>query len=276
MKSINHNFLFSVNAQLGSILEPKYDTSLVLVSVFLAIVSSYVAFLVSTRISISKNKNHQRWWLFTGSFSLSFGIWAMHFIGMLAYQIPLSINYDVKLTIISFIPAIISSYFVLRIAKKSLFTTKSLLIHSLFMSGGIGLMHYIGMFAMHVNAVMVYDIKLFILSLLIAFVMSWYSLKLKFKALQVISSNKIFNSGFIIPAIIMGVAISSMHYTGMAAMTMYSSPTSVTIPYSSLSTDTLVNIIAGLTAFLIVIVVISLEISRQLSLYLRINVSEKK
>lgn len=242
----------------------------------IAVCSSYVAFLVSSKIVTSENKKYQALWLNSGALSLGFGIWAMHFIGMLAYELPRTINYDVTLTVISFIPALVFSYIVLRTSNKLSLKRGSLLYRSLFMSGGIALMHYIGMSAMHVDANMVYDLTLFIASFVIAFALSWISLVQKLDAEKYVSKSVIFNSRFILPAVFMGCAISSMHYTGMAAMTMYSNSTPTIIPLSSWSNESLVNIITVITLLLALLLVVALEVSHRLSLYLRINISEKK
>lgn len=274
---INHHFVFSNNhSVIGDILEPQYDYGLVTLSILLAIFSSYVAFLVSGRINSSDNKNTKTVWLAMGVFSLSVGIWAMHFIGMLAYKLFITVNYDVALTVLSFLPAMLASLVFLRTPNKSSLSLKNIVWKSLFISGGIALMHYIGMSAMQMNAGMFYDIGLFILSLVIAFIFAAVSIWFKFQADKHFDQNIIFNVKLILPSIIMGGAISGMHYTGMAAMTVYESNNVSFMGATSWSNESLVKVISIITVFLGALLIIALEVSHRISLYIRINKSEEK
>lgn len=246
-----------------------------LLSVLLAVFSAYIAFLVSGRISSLENRKNSLPWLLAGAFALGGGVWAMHFIGMLAYKLPIAVNYDIFITIISVIPAIFSSFIVLRTSNKQYITIRSIFWRSLLMGGGIGLMHYTGMSAMHMNGIMRYDPALFILSLVFAFILAGISLWFKLQADKHVTPGIIFSPQLIIPSLVMGCAISGMHYTGMAAMTTFPDPT-LHIQIISWSTDILVRIISGVILLLGVILIIAIEVSHRLGLYHRIAKSESK
>ena len=90
----------------------------------------------------------------------------MHFLGMLAYTLPITVAYDISTTLASVIPAILASLIVLRTKNDQQPDHKALFRHSLLMGGGIGLMHYIGMAAMQMDSIMRYDPVLFTISIL--------------------------------------------------------------------------------------------------------------
>ena len=81
-------------------------------------------------------------------------IWAMHFIGMLAYYLPVSIAYNLPIVIVSGLAAVIASGIAFYSLHQGFAHRFSLLIPSTLMGAGIGSMHYIGMAAMRVRAEM--------------------------------------------------------------------------------------------------------------------------
>jgi len=199
----------------------------------------------------------------------------MHFVGMLAYKLPIAVNYDVFVTIVSIIPAIFSSYVVLQTSTSQSISSQAILWRSVMMGGGIGLMHYTGMAAMHMDGVMRYNPVLFILSLIVAFILSGISLFFKLKADKHIAPGVIFSWQILLPAIVMGCAISGMHYTGMAALSVFPESTKI-IEANSWTTETLVNIISGITILLGILLIIAIEVSHRLTLYRRIAQSESQ
>src|SRR6185295_3515266 len=88
-----------------------YDTGLVILSVVVAALASYVALDLASRISASLGSNAAKYWLAGGALSMGTGIWSMHFIGMLAYRLPIPMSYDVPTTLFSLAIAVgISGY----------------------------------------------------------------------------------------------------------------------------------------------------------------------
>ncbi|MFC7687792.1 EAL domain-containing protein [Ureibacillus sp. GCM10028918] len=156
-------------------------------------------------------------WLLLSSVAMGLGIWSMHFIGMSAFMLPLPMENDPLLTIISILPAIIASYIAFDFANKSQQSALPYSFVGSVMGLGIAAMHYLGMAAMKTEAKYYYKPGLFILSIVIAIVVSMIAMYV-FATLQKYMSNQLIR---IITAIILGFAISSMHYTGMAAMVFY-------------------------------------------------------
>lgn len=200
----------------------------------------------------------------------------MHFIGMLAYSIPIETQYNTTITIISVIPAIFSSLIILKTSYKTKPTSHDLFIKSILIGCGIALMHYLGMAAMHMNAIMRYDAFLFILSILIAITLARITLQLKLKADRDVTSDTVFYFKLLVPATIMGSAISAMHYTGMAAMYIFPSPNIQPSAISSnWSSNSLIIIIIFITLLLSILLVLAIEVSHRLDLYKKIKESER-
>jgi NO-binding membrane sensor protein with MHYT domain len=101
------------------ILIKSYSPYLVILSISIAIISSFTAFGISERISAAKNKKHQLLWIVFGASTLGIGVWGMHFIGLLALVLPVPISYNLGITLISVLPAIIASSLVLWIKNQA-------------------------------------------------------------------------------------------------------------------------------------------------------------
>ncbi|KAA0550001.1 EAL domain-containing protein [Bacillus sp. BGMRC 2118] len=198
------------------ILEGEYSISIVILSVFIAIVASYTALIMNEKMK----KNgffHQNFWLTLASLAMGFGIWSMHFIGMSAFMLHVEMEYDIMLTVLSVLPAIFASFLAFYISNRKNNSIWPYVVAGIIMGIGISGMHYTGMLAMKMDVDFIYDPILFIVSILIAIVVS-------FVALYIFSRNISFLSNVFVrgvTAVIMGLAISSMHYTGMNAVIFY-------------------------------------------------------
>ena len=274
MDILNHLMFLEKGRDLGTAIQVQYDTGLVLLSVLLAVFSSYIAFLVSSRIRKLEKYKYNFLWLWAGSFALGCGIWAMHFVGMLAYTFPVVIHYDVTITAISVFPAILSSLIVLKTSYSKSISISSMLWRSMLMGFGIALMHYIGMSAMIFNGVMRYDLWLYTSSILVAVVLAYIALRLKLQADKYVADGVVFSVKLLIPAVIMGGAISAMHYIGMAAMYVFPATMKEHIP-SIWSADELANIISIVTLLLSGLLLIAIEVSNRFDLYRKIKSSEQ-
>src|SRR5262245_6140312 len=124
-----------------------YSYWLVVLSLIVAIFASYTALDLSTRISASTGRS-ARLWLLGGAFSMGVGIWSMPFVGMLAFSLPIPMGYDVPVTLLSLVIAVVVSCFALHTVTRSTMSTKNLLVGGVLMGVGIGAMHYTGMAAM--------------------------------------------------------------------------------------------------------------------------------
>lgn len=193
----------------------SYHIPLVILSIVIAVMASYAA--LDLGIQVNKAKSTARHiWIGAGAFTMGMGIWAMHFIAMLAFHLSIPVTYDLTLVIVSIIPAIIASALALFIISRSAMEKRQVLLGAFFMATGIVSMHYTGMEAMEMDAVIEYNRFIWGLSAIIAFVVSIVALYLLSFVSQNYQSKKL---PWIktVSALIMGIAISGMHYTGMAA-----------------------------------------------------------
>jgi len=190
-----------------------YNYWLVVLSVLVATLASYTALDLATRITASKGRS-ARLWLLGGAFSMGTGIWSMHFIGMLAFSLPVPMGYDVPITLLSMLIAIVVSGFALYTVSRARVAARNLLTGGVLMGLGIASMHYTGMAAMLTSPPIQYDAVLFAASVVIAIGASLAALAIAF-ALRTDSMWMIYAK--YAAALVMGFAITGMHYTGMAA-----------------------------------------------------------
>ncbi|WP_226582010.1 bifunctional diguanylate cyclase/phosphodiesterase [Halobacillus litoralis] len=196
-----------------------YTIELVLVSLLIAIVSSYTSLLIVRRMLLSQRQNKQWGWLISGSLTFGGGIWSMHFVAMLAYQMDMTVTYDSAMLGWSIICAGASSFTAFFIINKNLKNRAALSVSAVFIATGILSMHYIGMEAMQMRARIDYNPWMVLVSVLIALLAS-------FGALYIFTSQQKDNkrSTPVLmwgSAVLMGIAISGMHYTGMTSASFY-------------------------------------------------------
>ena len=272
---LNHFVFLEADRDLTNVILGQYDFVLVFLSVLMAILSAYAAFLISERLRATKERKHYIAWLISGAFTLGGGVWAMHFIGMLAYKLPITVNYDAIVTVISMIPAVLASTVILRVTDSKELSISKLFWLSVLMGGGIGLMHYVGMMAMHMDGFMRYETTFFALSIIVAVVLAGIAIRLKLWADNFISSSIIFSGRLLIASIIMGCAIAGMHYTGMASMSIFSEP-AATIQVIDWSAETLTKAIIIVVLLMTILMVTAIVISRRFDLYQQIKDSESR
>jgi diguanylate cyclase len=195
------------------VLAASYSNALVLCSLIVAILASYTALDMAGRVA-SANKRAAPWWLAAGAFAMGLGIWSMHFIGMLAFSLPIPLGYDLPVTFLSLLIAIASSAFALWMVCQKELPWPKLGLGAVLMGTGIAAMHYTGMAAMLMVPGIQYIPSLFILSVIIAIVASGAALWIAFRLRTHTPRTKMLRAG---AAVIMGFAIVGMHYTGMAA-----------------------------------------------------------
>ena len=200
-----------------------HDPLLVAISLVVAIFASFTALGAVPRIISATSIPKRYIWVSLFGISFGTGIWAMHFIAMLAFKLPLIVHYDVAQTILSLVIAIVAAGVVgASISSGDKLRGGKLIILAVVMGSAIASMHYVGMAAMHLNATMLYDKLIVILSVTIAIVVSGVGLFIA----DFLKSEQVFGSlKYKIPAaIIMGAAMTSMHYTAMAGTHFLSIP----------------------------------------------------
>lgn len=205
----------------GSLNSGQYNWWIVALSYIIAAFAAYSALSLTQQIRQKDqiNKNSTYIWQFGGALTLGAGIWSMHFIGMLAYSMPMTVNYDLPLTLLSLLVAVAGAAYALN----HLGTKFNKLSHRVqtgfVMGASISVMHYMGMAAMRMDAVIQYNKLLVVISIIIAIVASFVALTLA----QYFSchTKREQRSLKFVSAIVMGLAIAGMHYTGTAAATFY-------------------------------------------------------
>ncbi len=208
-----HNFFVTDTSPL-QIDTGIYDYWLVALSILIAIVASFFSLHFA---SIAKHillKKYQTIALSSGSLVMAGGIWSMHFVGMLAYDMGHVVVYEPWLTLFSIIPSIIASYITLNILIKPKLSLCLLIMSGTLVGLGIGTMHYMGMAAMEMNVELRYNPYWFGLSIFVAVILAIVALSTRYYVsfIKKKLSENLVNG---LSATIMGAAISGMHYTGM-------------------------------------------------------------
>src|SRR5688572_8528201 len=198
----------------GTPMEGAYDLRLVALSLVVAAFASYAALELAGRVS-SREGKPSRLWLPGGAFAMGTGIWSMHFIGMLAFSLPVRVAYDIYINALSWIIAMAVSGVALFVVRRPALTPRNLTVGATLMGVGISSMHYTGMASMRMSPAIQYDPLLFILSVIIAIVASLAALWIAFQLRKRYSLVAILAK--LGSALVMGLAITGMHYTGMAA-----------------------------------------------------------
>ena len=192
----------------------SYNPWLVALSIIVAMVVSYTALRLASRVATSE-LTAARIWLIAGALAMGIGIWAMHFIGMLAFSLPITLAYRPSTTLVSLGIAIVTSAFALALTTRAELTGSRLAGSAVLMGAGICAMHYTGMAAISVYPAIDYDPTWVALSIAIAITASYVALWLFFFLRHGNSlRTRLYRAA---AAVVMGLAISGMHYTGMRA-----------------------------------------------------------
>jgi PAS domain S-box-containing protein len=190
-----------------------YNAGLVALSILIAIVASYAAFDLGERVSASGGR--RRWaWLTSGAIAMGFAIWSMHYVGMLAFVLPVPVLYHVPTVILSLVAAVAGAAIALYIISEETMRRADTATAGVCLGGAIVSMHYIGMASMRSAAMHHYKLGLVTLSVVVAVTFSSLAAWLAFRFSR---SHHEFTWTKIIAASLMGVGIASMHYTAMAA-----------------------------------------------------------
>jgi NO-binding membrane sensor protein with MHYT domain len=211
----------------------SYNPVLVGLSLLIAMQAGYVGLALATNISGGFALT-RRLLIAAAAFTLATGIWSMHFIGMLAMRTPVSIDYLVLPTLLSFLVCVLVVGIAIYLA--SLRSGLMLFAASLLMGVGIATMHYVGMLAVHSAAHMEHDPVFVAASVLIAFVASGITLRFAFLFER--------RPPLLLCAILFGFAVSAMHYTAMTGTTFHLAPASLSTTHSTISSDIIAVIVS--------------------------------
>jgi PAS domain S-box-containing protein len=229
-----------------------YTPGLVILSVLVAIFASWMALLTAGQAVVNRS---QRWTVLgTGSLALGTGVWAMHFIGMLAFDLCTDVDYDPVTTIISGLPSIAASFAALWLIARERLGGWGLLAGGVVVGAGIGVMHYAGMAGMRMNLELHYDPWMFLLSIVVAVVLATLALWVRFglSNLSRLSESR----RLLLAGVVMGCAIAGMHYTGMEAARFVGR---TTLPPQTAASDTFLALEISVITVVFTIVVLGVN-----------------
>ncbi|MEO8643308.1 bifunctional diguanylate cyclase/phosphodiesterase [Pseudomonas sp.] len=218
MEWLGLHFITELTANGQVILNCTHNPFLVLLAYLVACVGSFATLDMAERVGHAQNPASQRLWRWVGAGCLAGGIWAMHFIGMLAFQAPIDIQYELPITLLSLLIALLASWLAMHALSHHRLSFWQYLQASICIGLGIATMHYVGMTAMRSSAMAYYQPALFALSIVIAIGASLAAL--------LISSHLRDGTGLFhqllkySASLVLGAGIVSMHFTGMAAFNL--------------------------------------------------------
>ena len=191
----------------------SYNYALVALSVLIAMFASYAALDLAGRVTAAGGWTRTGW-LLGGAGAMGTGIWSMHYIGMLAFILPIPVAYHWPTVLLSLFAAILASVIALYVVSRQKMGASRAVAGSVLMGAGIASMHYIGMAAMRLPAICQFNSSLVLMSVVFAILISLAALWITFHFRDDktgIGWEKLAGS------VVMGAAIPVMHYTGMAA-----------------------------------------------------------
>lgn len=192
-----------------------YDPWLVALSVTIAIGTSILGMQLARIAGNQTSPLLKQASILAGSISLGAGIWAMHFIGMMALNLCTRVDYHTLTTLLSMAPAVLASWYALYLLSGDKLTYQRLWLGGTLVGAGIGAMHYTGMLAMQMAPVLKFDIEWVLISVVVAVVLATSALWTGLHLNQQKRLSSIYS--LILGGSLMGIAISAMHYTGMAS-----------------------------------------------------------
>lgn len=191
----------------------SYDIWMVALSFLVAVLASFTALAMATRATTARSPAATWAWRLGGGCAMGLGIWSMHFIGMLAFSLPIAISYDLALTLASLAAAMAASIFALWLVSLATMPRFRLAAGAVPMASGIATMHYLGMAAMRMQPSIQWHAGWVLASLAVALAASWVALYMAFRLRQdaALLHDRLAAAG------LLGLGIGGMHYTGMAA-----------------------------------------------------------
>ena len=198
------------------LLSSSHNPYLVFLAYVVACASCLAALHMVERAANAEKTKAKTVWRWLGASCLAGGIWAMHFISMLAFESPIEVHYDLRITVGSLLIILIGAVITAQVLDHYAVSHTRLLLAALIFGLGICAMHYVGMSAMHSNSQQHYSPLLFALSLLLAISASFGGLLL---AITLRSASgwrhQLFKYAISIAG---GAAILSVHFVGMWAL----------------------------------------------------------
>jgi PAS domain S-box-containing protein len=244
-----------------------YDFRLVALSIAIAILAAGAALDLAERVRQERGRGWV-WvlWLVGGAVAMGTGIWAMHFVGMAAFHLPVPVAYDLAPVGLSLFAAILASGIALFVVGRLIMTPAVVVLGGGLMGAGIVAMHYIGMAAMRLPATVHYSAPWVTLSVGLAIVLSSLALWMTYQAHDF---RWLANWHKPVSAVVMGLAIPTMHYSGMAASSFTPANIPVDLSRAVSSSSLGLNGIVTVTILLLGIAIVTSQIDRRLAEHAR-------
>jgi PAS domain S-box-containing protein len=256
---------------MNQMMSGTYNYWLVALSFGVAVFTSYTAIALVERVTASHG-SVRRAWLIGGAVAMGSGIWCMHTIGMLAFQLPIPVRYHLPTVALSLLAAVLASFVALFVVSGQRMGWREVLFGSAMMGTGIAAMHYIGMAAMRMEAVPVYHIAILAASVLLAVVIAYVGLTLLFHMRR-------WKRGKwpkMLVGLILGLSIPVMHYTGMAAVSFRMSAEPIDYSHST-DISNLANFgILGITVLILGFATMTSVVDRHISAQDKVLVDERE
>lgn len=198
----------------------QHDPWLVALSIAMSMGASTVALHLAGLARSASNAGQRRLALGSGALALGFGVWTMHYIGMLAFAVCGQARFSPWVTALSVLPSLGASWVALRLLVREQLGSGTLLAGSVLVGAGIGAMHYVGMAASELAPLMRYETRGFVLSIVVAVVLAWLALWVRFGLQRHFPLAWQRGEGWVttLAGAVMGLAVAGMHYTGMVAL----------------------------------------------------------
>jgi len=227
----------------------SYDPWLVALALVVSVFSSTMGLQAASQAGDMPTKGMRHLTLLAGALALGCGVWAMHFIGMLSFKLCTTVTYNPQLTMLSIAPSALASWVALDLLSRAQVSRLQLWLGGTLVGAGIGAMHYMGMAAMEMAVALRYDPLMFALSIVVAVSLAVLALWVRFGVQDSALGRQSRLVQSLISGSVMGLAISGMHFTGMAAARFIGKPqthvnTSLQDPVAIALSITLVSMIA--------------------------------
>ena len=239
----------------------QYNQLLIAFSVGIAIFAAYASLLVSQQVIGSRSARERYLWTGVGGLCMGAGIWAMHFIGMLAFRLPCATSYDPAITLLSMLPAVLASMLAISLVSRPTLPPWRLVAGGSLFGAGIGAMHYTGMSAYRLNGYILYDLRLFLLSLGLAVALAMVALWIKFR-LQKTRGGHYGALALPVSGLVMGLAVSGMHYVAMAATYFISGKDQKLVHGGELTPTFLATMVLVITSGIVVVTLVAVFMGR--------------
>lgn len=250
----------------------SYNVPLVLLSILIAIIAAYAMLDLTERVR-GKTPLPRDLWLIGGGLVMGIGVWSMHFVGMLAFEMEKPMSYDPLVVFASLLIAVIGAVPALLVISHPHVTRWRTVLGGLLMGSGISGMHYVGMAAMRMQADVQYQPVLVLLSVAVAFAASYLAFWCGSRSRR---NEGQLNRWTAVSAVVLGSGIAAMHYIGMAAATFTSHAPGLSVRmYGAMQTSLLAYGIGICTIVLLGVVLVGAFVDRRYAIYLA-KVSEQR